>query len=404
MNLHVVPPVATSWSRPAPSRGSRLAAAHQPHWLSVVGAGNLGLTLVLVPLGLLLVLDPANDGGPVAAVLVTLAISCLLAMRSAPAGAPAVAAVLGLSTQLLTGPIITCGVLLPVMCAMTFQLAVRAAGRTLLVGATGVVVAGAVEVALDPVIGASGAVFIAGTLAGFGFGGFLLRSRAAMLESLRRRTVELSRQRDRTAQLAVAADRARIGADLETEIGSRIRTISEAATLGRDTVRGGRPEQALAALVHVELEGRQTLASMRDVVGTMRDLPTAPLPGLSDLDALLRRATAAEAGLTVSGESRILGPYVELCAYRIVEQLLLTLSDLPRARIEIAIRFDPGTLRIVMGGPPAEAGTPDGEATVLAALEAAQARAAALGGGMVTSSPRGRREIDVVLPVPSPVR
>jgi hypothetical protein len=95
---------------------------------------------------------------------------------------------------------------------------------------------------------------------------------------------------------------------------------------------------------------------------------------------------------------------VELCAYRIVEQLLVTLSDLPRAQVDVVVRFDVGTLRITMGGPPAEMGTPERAAVVAAALDAARARAAVVGGQLVTSSPHGWRNIDVVLPVPSAVR
>ena len=38
----------------------------------------------------------------------------------------------------------------------------------------------------------------------------------------------------------------------------------------------------------------------------------------------------------------------------IVEQLLATLSDLPRALIDVVVRFEPDCLRITMGGPPAE--------------------------------------------------
>ena len=400
----VAPPPPAGSSRPPSRHLVRSVAARQPRWLAAIGAGNLVLTLVLLPAGVMLVLDPTNFGGPWAAVLVSLAVATLLAFRRAPAAAALAAAVLTLATQLLTGPLVTCGVMVPVMCAMTFQLAARSSGRELLLGAVGVVATGTVEVTLDPVLGATAAVFLAGVLGSFAFAGFLLRSRAAALEALRRRTVELSRQRDRTAELAVAADRARIGTDLETAISSRIRTISAAASIGRRTVLGGWPEAALAALEHVELEGRETLATMREVVGTMRDAPTTPLPGLSDLDALLRRATEADARLTVEGESRVLGPHVELCAYRIVEQLLLTLSDLPRAQVDVVVRFDDGALRITMGGPPAEMGTPEREAVVVAALDAARARAAVVGGQLVASSPRGWRNIDVVLPVPSAVR
>ena len=95
---------------------------------------------------------------------------------------------------------------------------------------------------------------------------------------------------------------------------------------------------------------------------------------------------------------------MELCAYRIVEQLLVALSVLPRAQVDVVVRFDDGALRITMGGPPAEMGTPEREAVVVAALDAARARAAVVGGQLVASSPHGWRNIDVVLPVPSAVR
>ncbi len=397
-------PAPAGASRAVPGRALRPLAARQPRWLAAVGAGNAVLTLLLVPIGVMLVADPANAGSPLAAVLLSLAVATLLAFRRAPGVAAWATAGLALATQLLTGPLVTCGVLVPVMCAMSFQLAAHRSGRRLVVGAAGVCATAAVETVLDPVLGAPGGLFIGGVLIGFAFAGFLLRSRAAAVETLRRRTIELAEQRDRTAELAVAADRARIGTDLEAAIGTRIRTISEAAGVGRGTVRDGRPEQTMAALEHVELQGRETLASMREVVGTMRDAPTAPLPGLVDLDALLRRATAADARLTVEGGLGVLGPHVELCAYRIVEQLLVTLSDLPRAQVDVVVRLDDGALRVTVRGPQAEVGTPDRAATVAAALDAARARAAVVGGQLVTSSPGGWRSVEVVLPVPSAVR
>jgi hypothetical protein len=172
----------------------------------------------------------------------------------------------------------------------------------------------------------------------------------------------------------------------------------------------------VGALAQVEAEGRETLAGMRRVVGMVKDAPTTPLPGIGDLEDLLQRATVGDARLTVVGPPRPYSPYVELCAYRIVEQLLATLSDLPRALIDVVVRFEPDCLRITMGGPPAESAPTaptgphldtarsDRAVTVQVALEAARARAAAVGGTVVATSPAGRREIDVVLPVVSAAR
>jgi len=386
-----------------------------PRWLDVVGVGNLVLTLVLVPIGVLVVLEPVNGGGPVAVVLVALAVSTLLGFRRAPAASAVLAAVLVLLVQLLAGPLVTCAAMFPVMCAMAYQLAAHAGGPQLAVGSAGVVALGVVETLLDPALGLGAGIFIAGVLAGFAFAGILLRSRAALAETLRRRTVELTHQRERTAELAVAADRTRIGTDLEAAIGPHLRTIAAAAERGQVTVEQGQVAQTVDALARVEAEGRATLAGMRRVVGMVQDAPTTPLPGLGDLDDLLHRATVGDARLTIVGPPRPYSPYVELCAYRIVEQLLATLSDLPRAQIDVVVRFEPDCLRITMGGPPAEstAVTPepgvvaarsDRAVTVQVALDAARARAAAVGGTVVARSPAGWREIDVVLPGVSAVR
>ena len=349
-----------------------------PRWLDVVGVDNLVLTLVLVPIGVLVVLEPVNGGGPVAVVLVALAVSTLLGFRRAPAASAVLAAVLVLLVQLLAGPLVTCAAMFPVMCAMAYQLAAHAGGPQLAVGSAGVVALGVVE-------------------------------------TLRRRTVELTHQRERTAELAVAADRARIGTDLQAAIGPHLRAIAEAAASGRERAGQGRTVETVGALAQVEAEGRETLAGMRRVVGMVKDAPTTPLPGIGDLDDLLQRATVGDARLTVVGPPRPYSPYVELCAYRIVEQLLATLSDLPRAQIDVVVRFEPDCLRITMGGPPAEstAVTPepgvvaarsDRAVTVQVALDAARARAAAVGGTVVARSPAGWREIDVVLPGVSAVR
>ncbi|HEU4330465.1 MAG TPA: hypothetical protein VFR40_05060 [Lapillicoccus sp.] len=383
-----------------------------PRWLDVVGVGNLVLTLVLVPVGVLVVLEPFNDGGPVTVVLVALAVMTLLAFRRAPAISAVLAAVLVLVVQLVAGPLVTCAAIFPVMCAMAYQLAAHAAGTSLVVGAAGLIGLGVVEVMLDPALGLGAGIFIFGVLAAFAFAGVLLRSRARLAETLRQRTVELTQQRERTAELAIAADRTRIGSDLDAAIGPHLRSIAAAADTGRQTVAQDRAAETVAALAQVEAEGRETLAGMRRVVGMVQDAPTTPLPGIGDLDDLLHRATVGDARLTVVGPPRPYSPYVELCAYRIVEQLLATLSDLPRAQIDVVVRFEPGCLRITLGGPSAESTAMPREPNLVAArseravmvqvaLEAARARAAAVGGTVVASSPAGWREINVVLPAVS---
>ena len=264
--------------------------------------------------------------------IVVLAVLPLLAMRRHPVAAPVAVAVLTLIAQLTVGPMVTCGVVLPVIFVMTFQLGSRLLTTIqLTVGGLGVIATALIELLLDPALGTvDAAIFIFGLATAFFIGGLLIRSRVRMTEALRRRTMELAEQRDRTAALAVAADRERVGADLEVAIRSRVAGIAVAAGYARGQV--GDPHGAAlirTALAEIEEQGRQTLTDMRAVVGTLRDAPTDPPPGIDDLAALLRRATGADARLRLEGDVRSLSPNVELSTYRIVEQLLATLDRRP---------------------------------------------------------------------------
>ena len=90
---------------------------------------------------------------------------------------------------------------------------------------------------------------------------------------------------------------------------------------------------------------------MREVVGSLRDAPTQPPPGLDQLADLVRRSTVADSRLRIEGSARPLTANIELSAYRIVEQLLTTLRDHPTARVEVIVRFRPDALELTVSGP-----------------------------------------------------
>ena len=374
-----------------------------PTWLGRIGIGNLLATIVFTGAAFWLVASQPTIGGGWAYVIVVLAVLPLLAMRRHPVAAPVVVAAATLIAQLTIGPLVTCGVVLPVLFVMTFQLGSRLLTTIqLTAGGLAVLATALIELLLDPALGTvDAAIFVLGLATAFFIGGLLIRSRIRMTDALRRRTMELADQRDRTAALAVEADRERVGADLEVAIRSRVAGIAAAAGLARAHV--GDPHGASltrTALTEIEEQGRQTLSDMRAVVGTLRDAPTDPPPGIDDLSALLRRATGADARLQLAGDVRSLSPNVELSAYRIVEQLLATLTDDPRARVAISLRFAPESLRIEVAGPQRAEDTPDITAHVSAALTAARTRAEVVGGRLEAALELGRRRVQVVLPVP----
>ena len=302
------------------------------------------------------VTDEYNGGGVAAAVVLVpfVTIPVLLA-KVAPVWAACALAAGVLLNEIIIGPMIRCGVVFPVMLVIVYQLGAadpgkHRIGRWLGIGAC--VATTAMELAWDPALDSSAAVFVGSLGVGFFCAGLLIRSRTRLVATLQRRTAELHEQRDRTAALEVAADRARVGADLEQLIRAQIHSIGISAEQAKSAADSD-TDRAQAALIDVENSGRETLARMRDVVGNLRDAPTEPPPGLDQLSDLLRRATCSDARLTIAGTARPLTTNVELSAYRIVEQLLTTLRDHPKVRVEVQLRFTDDALEIRVSGPAA---------------------------------------------------
>jgi len=393
------------------ARSANAAAATPPRpnrwtgriraFVAAVGIGNLLFAIVAGVVGALLVTEPDNGGGVAAAIVVQAVTLPVLLARRAPAWAAGALAAGALLNEVVIGPMVRCGVIFPVMFVIAYQLgaadpAKHRIGRWLGIGAC--VATSAMELAWDPVLDSSSAIFVASLGAGFYCAGMLIRSRTKLVASLQRRTNELHEQRDRTAAMEVAADRARVGADLERLIRAQIQAIEVSAEQAKAAANGD-PDRAQAALIDVENSGRDTLARMRDVVGNLRDAPTEPPPGFDQLSDLLSRATCSDARLTIHGPARPLTTNVELSVYRIVEQLLTTLRDHPKARVEVHIRFTEEALEIRVSGPTTHDDSPSAVTDLRSALHAVRARAEMHGGTVMTRNPVGRRETEVRLPL-----
>jgi signal transduction histidine kinase len=251
-----------------------------------------------------------------------------------------------------------------------------------------VLVSVVIQCLYDPRLGAPVIVVMAAVAWVFAGAGLLVRRRADLVAELRRRTALLGEQREQTAALAVAAERARITADISGVLHERIAEIGGLA--GTALGESGPPDAAFAA---IELAGRAILDSMRHVVGTLRDMPREPEPGLAELTDLLARATTADARLSVEGPERPLPASIELTGYRIVEQLLTVLLDEPAARVDVRLRFAPDCLELRVDGAPAAAGE------LRPLRSAVQARLALFGGTIDIDDSAGRRAARVRLPL-----
>ena len=357
----------------------------------IVLAGALSLFMVGIISGKLTAQHP--PGGVVAA-LGALAMTLPVAWeRRAPATAAAAVAIGATVNELLIGPMVRCGAALPAVFAIAFFVGTRCSGRRLAVGIAFCLGAVTTQAFFDPQLGPAFLVAGLPVTAGFCVAGQLVRSRSATAAALRHRNDELREQREQTAQLAVAADRARVAGGLDSFLRDRIIAIAAAAAAGREKVFSD-PAAAHGAFAAVETSGRATLSQMREVVGTLRqESLTEPQPVLAQLGNLLERATSADARLQVEGSPRALPDGVELSGYRIVEHLLMALEDAPEARIDVRVRFAPDALELQVTGPAARDGDP---ATALALV---RERAALLGGTLRVENQAGRCDVLVQLPL-----
>jgi glucose-6-phosphate-specific signal transduction histidine kinase len=234
------------------------------------------------------------------------------------------------------------------------------------------------------------AVPFAGLAAAIWWIGRIVCSRRHMANELEARTAELREARDERAQLEVATDRARLSRELDELLQRR---LGELARMADDGGRSSDAASATATLVDIERESRRTLDEMRSVVGVLRneasDLPTAPQPTLTHLEALLVRAKGGDARLTVEGSPRVLPAAVELSAYRIVEHLLAALDDAPD--VDVRIRFGDDALELVVSGP--------ARRRAKASIERARERARLQRGTLEATVRGGRAEAAVSLPV-----
>jgi signal transduction histidine kinase len=158
-------------------------------------------------------------------------------------------------------------------------------------------------------------------------GGLYISTRRRYTFSLEERARRLERERDAQAEIAAAAERARIARELHDVIAHSISVMviqADGASYMVDT-DGARAKRALEA---IGTTGRQALTEMRRMLGVLREddgqATLAPQPGVDQLTELVDqiRTTGLPVELTVEGGSVPLPAGLELTIYRIVQEAL----------------------------------------------------------------------------------
>ena len=197
-----------------------------------------------------------------------------------------------------------------------------------------------------------------------------VRYRRAYYANLEERAARLEAERDAQAQIAAAAERARIARELHDVVAHNVSVMvvqADGASYTLDTD----PARAREALAAIAGTGRQALAEMRRLLGVLRrdddgtDPGRAPLPGIGQIGELLEQTRAAglPVALTVEGVPQPLPDGAALAAYRIVQESLTNTRKHagPLATAQVILRYleDALVLRITDDGP-GPAATPDG--------------------------------------------
>jgi signal transduction histidine kinase len=171
-------------------------------------------------------------------------------------------------------------------------------------------------------ITASGLALAAAWFAGDGS-----RTRRAYLAEVERRASDAERDRDRQAELAVAAERSRITGELHDVIAHALSVMVIQAQGAGSALRRRHPDQTGAALDAIVATGRDALAETRMLLGVVhqpgdQEAALAPQPSLAGVGQLVDqvRQAGARVELRIEGMPRPLAAGVELSAYRIIQE------------------------------------------------------------------------------------
>ena len=173
-----------------------------------------------------------------------------------------------------------------------------------------------------------------------------MRYRRAYYAALEDRAARLERERDAQAQIAAAAERARIARELHDVVAHNVSVMVVQAD-GASYALDSSPERARQALAAIASTGRQALAEMRRMLGVLRsddgEPGVAPLPGIGQLGELLEqtRASGLAVSFTVEGVPAPLPGGLALAAYRIVQESLTNTRKHggPAASAQVLLRY-----------------------------------------------------------------
>ncbi|WP_240674905.1 sensor histidine kinase [Cellulomonas endophytica] len=241
--------------------------------------------------------------------------------------------------------------------------------------------------------------------------GSAARARRLHAHDLVERYRALARERDQSAALARADERAHIAREMHDVVAHNV-SVMVALADGADAAFERSPDRSRDAVRQIARTGRAALADMQGVLGALGPAPAPvgdapdrrPVPTASDLPALVERVRTAGLPVRATGLDTELGEdtSVRLAVARILgEALTNVLRHAPGTpSVEVGVRRTPTTveLRVLDGGGTRPAAGGGGGRGLVGMRERA-----ALLGGHVEAGPRpgGGWQVHAVLPCAS---
>ncbi|MFI2363113.1 sensor histidine kinase [Promicromonospora sp. NPDC019610] len=182
--------------------------------------------------------------------------------------------------------------------------------------------------------------------------GTTVATRRDYTELVRLRAAEVLRTQRATTQAAVFAERSRMARELHDVAAHHLSgLVVQAAAVERQI--DSDPEAAKKGTAWIRAQGKETLDSLRLIVGVLRERPgsggpgedphDAPPPGLGALDDLVRtaRALGDTVDLDRAGRPRPLAPIADAAFYRVTQESLSNARQhAPGAPVRISVRYD----------------------------------------------------------------
>jgi signal transduction histidine kinase len=242
-----------------------------------------------------------------------------------------------------------------------------------------------------------------------------VRWRRGYYAALEEKAHRLERERDALAQVAAAAERARIARELHDIVAHHVSVMVVQAD-GAAFALESSPDKTREALGAISGTGRQALAEMRRLLGMLRSPSAgspgpefAPVPGTSQLSALLEQTRAAGVPVMFNQEGTpAAGPAdgADLAVYRVVQESLTNVRRHggPGVSAAVTLRYtaDGVTVSVTDDGRGAAAQPASGNGTdsMGHGLHGMRERVE-LYGGTVTAGPRagGGYQVTATLPL-----